>query len=428
MAQPGFTLRSLQFGLFTSDGKKPVSNNRHFEAEWRNSYHQQNKWVKVTVLDGGFSTDKLRSDGPPTELKIYRRNGKDTMFITCARALQKIPFIPGHFQLDNSQCYLANMETMNGMVILNNDWELFRTERAAEKKLLMKKRFCYMSKSHSFFDEDEKDVQYVGFRKSDHLKEMDNEGLSEYIKLGKLYYAPMVSSSVYSIGFLAHDDDEDEKYSQFLMESKDGCRSWQIKFRLPENTIELVQFNESIIDVAISFPTNSRLSYSHTGKLLSSTVMTSHPCSWPGNMFYDCDRQVKNNLADPIGISDPFMDSGSFNHLFHTIFTGTNNQEQVKLESLPFSPASLSISHDAGLHWDTILQLHSKETYAYLTQRKNKLVLLSYHYTMVSPDFGKTWTFYANGTFTGGEWNFIWLDDRTLVNVTPYYADVMLIE
>jgi hypothetical protein len=418
----------MKFALFTSDGKKPVDNNKHYEVEWRNSYHQQNKWEKVSVLDGGFATARLRSDGPSTDLKIYRRHGKDTMFITCARSLRKIPFIPGHFVLDNSQCYLANMETMNGMVILNKDWSFFSVERAAEKKLLMKKRFCYMSKSHSFYDEEEKDVQYVGFRKSDHLKETSDGGLSEYIKLGKLYYAPLISSSVFSIGFLAHDDDEDEKYSQFLMESKDGCRSWQIKFRLPENTIELVQFNESIFDVAITFPTNSRLSYSHTGKLLSSEVMSSSPCSWPGNLFYDCDRYVKKNPTDPVGTSDPFMDGGSISHLFHTIFTGTNNQDQVKLESLPFDPASLSISHDAGIHWDTILQLHSNETYAYLTQRKNKLVLLSYHYTMVSTDFGKTWTFYANGTFTGGEWNFIWLDDRTLVNVTPYYADVMLIE
>jgi hypothetical protein len=52
-------------------------------------------------------------------------------------------------------------------------------------------------------------------------------------------------------------------------------------------------------------------------------------------------------------------------------------------------------------------------------------VLVSYHYTLISNDFGKTWTFYENGTFNGGEWNFIWLDDNTLVNVTPYYADFM---
>ena len=57
-----------------------------------------------------------------------------------------------------------------------------------------------------------------------------------------------------------------------------------------------------------------------------------------------------------------------------------------------------------------------------------EVVAVSYDYTLVSNDFGNSWTYYRNGLLDGGNWNFIWLDDNTLVNVTQEYADVIKIE
>jgi len=75
-----------------------------------------------------------------------------------------------------------------------------------------------------------------------------------------------------------------------------------------------------------------------------------------------------------------------------------------------------------------LLELNTGDTYAYLTVRKNKVVVVSYDYTLVSDNFGSSWTYYRNGLLNGGNWNFIWLDDNTLVNVTQEFADVIKVD
>jgi hypothetical protein len=423
VAQPGYSLDTLTFTVFDKDGNPATAAYQPFEVEWRNAGFSHNNWVKAITVNGAFTTERLRSDGFPTELKIYRCYGYDTMFVTCNRSLNHIPFKPGTFFLDESQCMLANMEPMNGLVILNKDWEFFRRDLAPPKKVLIKKRYFYLSKRNAF-EENDLYVQYAGYNKSAHLNET-SDWFSVYIELGKLYHAPQFSSAVYCIGYPANNKEADSGNNAFFMESADGCKSWKIKFPVPENTIGLVNMNENVFGFAISYPNNGLFTYSHTGKLLDSLVTEQNPCNWPDNMFYDCAGDAGQNHFDELETSNPFMDAGSFNHLFQTTFTDYDSNDQVRIETLPYSPKALLGSGDGGHHWKKILELNSNETYVYLTQRKNKLVLLSYHYTLVSTDFGKTWIFYANGSFTGGGWNFIWLDDNTLVNVTQYYADVM---
>jgi hypothetical protein len=421
LSQPGYHFVPLQFKLFSEKGV----NDSRFGMQWRNPDYEQNKWNNATLVDGFFQTAKLRSDGQPTTLKIYVKSGFDTMFITCTRSLYRIPFKAGIFQLNENQCYLANMQSMNGAVIINQDWENFRLTNAVEKSILIKKRFFYMQQSDASIIENDIDVLVGGYRSSQHLKVTGYDGVTEYINLGKIYYAPVYSPSVYCIGYLAKDEDGKEKYSEFLMESTDACRSWNIKFPLPDNSVNLVSMTESVFTFHISYPGNQLFSFNHWGKLLDSAIIYDAPCNLAGNVFFTCDgNEVKNN-SDDFESSEPFMDQGSFNHIFHNVFSSADGSSQVRIDKLPFSPESLSISNDGGNQWKKILELNSKETYVYLTQRKEKLVLVSYHYTLISNDFGKTWTFYENGTFNGGEWNFIWLDDNTLVNVTPYYADFM---
>lgn len=421
LSQPGYHFVPLQFKVFSENAVRSSG----FSLQWRNQSHDGNKWKKAAFVNGVFETEKLRSDYQPTEIKIYRESGYDTMFISCSRSLYHIPFKAGIFQLSESQCYLANMETMNGTVIVNKDWENFRQTNTAEKSILIKKRYFYMPQSAASIIENDPDVLVGGYSASQHLKNSGYDGITEYIKLGKLYYAPVYSSSVYSIGYLANDEDGKEKYSEFLMESTDDCKSWNIKFPLPDNTVNLVSMNESMFTFHISYPGNQLFSFNHWGKLLDSAIIYDAPCNLPGNVFFTCDGDEVKNNADDFESSEPFMGSGSYNHTYHNIFSTADGLTQVRIDKLPYSPESLSISNNGGKEWKKILELNSKETYVYLTQRKDKLVLVSYHYTMISNDFGMTWTFYENGTFSGGDWNFIWLNDNTLVNVTPYYADFM---
>ena len=136
--------------------------------------------------------------------------------------------------------------------------------------------------------------------------------------------------------------------------------------------------------------------------------------------------ELKKTNQQGVEYSDPMMDNSSNPHLYHHTFTH-NGSTMVRIDELPFHPNRISRSTDGGQNWNPMLDLNAGDTYAYITMRKNKLVVVSYNYTLVSRDFGRSWTFYKNGAFTGGDWNFIWLDDNTLVNVTNYYADVMRI-
>ena len=419
--------RPLQFRVYEK-GQNVLSGPEHnVILEWRQLESGFSKWLVAEVKDSQFVTKEINTRYQ-TELKIYRRHSNDTMFISCFGSLLHIPFQQGHYTLDRNTGYLANMQTFNGVRILNQDWRNFKDNNPAGIPLLRKKRFSYFRLENSPFEEmDEPGVIYAGFTSSEHLKETPADGsLTEYITLGKLYSYPPLSSSVYCIGYVNNVDDEEEGPSQYFLESADGCRSWKVRFPLTETNAELISFNGQSFTFAIEYPRNQLLKYNMTGRIIDSLYIDEAPCDNPLNKFYPCEKALKGPFIANAEYSDPMMDNDGMFHLYHKAFTN-NGTDIIRIEELPFYPKTLSRSYDDGQNWRTIMATNAGDTYAYLTMRKNKLVLLSYNYTMVSLDFGQTWTFFRNGAFTGGEWNFIWLDDNTLVNVTTYYADVMYI-
>jgi hypothetical protein len=425
-AQPGPIPKELYFQVFVNGKNVLETKQPQYSMQWRNIGDYKNNWTIATIENNQFKTDKIQSDRGATELKIYQKYSMDTMFISCHHNINAIPFQKGTFTLDRSTNYLANMQTFNGVKILNQDWNNYKDNNAGAMHFLIKNRYCYFTKAASPFDEDEDpDVNNISYKKSGHLIEEKGEVVQDYISLGKLYYAPQLSSSIYSIGFVNDDNATDEKYSQYFLESTDGCKSWKIKFPIHDNTADLITLNQQNFIISNAYPNNQLSIYNAKGKIIDSMTISEEPCGNSYNIFYPCDKTLKFTNNNGIETSNPFMDNGSMEHVFYKELI--NGFARIKIDTLPFYPKSISASLDAGATWKKIIELPKGETYVYLTGRKNKLVLVSYHYTMVSTDFGKTWTFYNNGTFNGGEWNFIWLDDNTLVNVTNYYADTFII-
>jgi hypothetical protein len=423
-AQPGPMPKELYFQVF-ANGKNVIDiKHTQYIMLWRNIEDRKDNWNIATVENKRFKTDKIQQNRGATALKIYRKNGLDTMFISCYNNINAIPFQKGTFTLDRSTNYLANMQTFNGVKIRNQNWNNYKDKKNSSIRFLTKYRYCYYSKTATLFEEKEPDVQYRSHKRSAHLIEEGDE-LDNYISIGKLYYAPQLSSSIYSIGFVNDDNATDEKYSQYFLESTDGCKSWKIKFPLHDYNADLITIKNNHFIISNSYPNNQLLRYNAKGKIIDSLTIKEEPCSNAYNIFYPCGKEVKFTNNNGIETSNPFMDNGSIEHVFYKELV--NGFARIKIDTLPFYPKFISASLDAGTTWKKIIELPTGETYAYLTGRKNKLVLVSYHYTMVSTDFGKTWTFYNNGTFNGGEWNFIWLDDNTLVNVTNYYADAFTI-
>lgn len=425
-AQPGNMPEKLRLRVFHNGEEVLKVQHQGFIVEWRHPDIDANAWKKALVLNSEFITTPIYSY-LPVEIKIYQLNRLDTMFITSPQSLLHIPFQPGRFVLDKSMAYLASMQTFNGTRIVNQDWNNFRATPAAALPVLKKQRYHYIPKELTQYDEEdpEEDVINAGYQLSAHLRIEDEEDIVTYITLGKMYQAPKVSSHVYMIGYV-DEGGEDEKYSQYFLESADGCRSWRIKFPLPETDAELVNIKGDQFIFSITYPNYQLLRYNNAGRLIDTTVVEEDPCSMPDNIFYPCEDELKKTNQQGVEYSDPMMDNSSNPHLYHHAFTH-NGSTMVRIDEQPFHPNRISQSADGGQNWKPMLDLNAGDTYAYITMRKNKLVVVSYNYTLVSRDFGRSWIFYKNGTFTGGDWNFIWLDDNTLVNVTNYYADVMRI-
>jgi hypothetical protein len=414
----------LYVQVYANDKNVVESTYPTYEMQWRNVNDYKNNWNIAAIENKQFKTGKIENHRSATELKIYKKFSSDTMFVTCHDNINYIPFQIGKFSLDKSTNYLVNMQTYNGVKISNQNWSNYKENNHGSIKYLTKNRYCYYTKLAAPDEEDEADVNYVSHKKSGHLIEEKGEIVQDYISLGKLYYAPQLSSSVYCIGYVNTDNVKEEKYSQYFLESTDACQSWKIKFPLHDNNANLITIKNNHFIISNSYPNNQLLTYNAKGKIMDSITINEEPCANEQNIFYTCSNQSKftNNISTET--SNPFMDDGHFSHIFCKEFSNSNSS--IRIDELPYYPKSISATFGVDTEWKKIIALNSKETYVYLTARKNKIVLVSYNYTMASNDFGRTWTFYNNGTFSNGQWNFIWLDDNTLVNVTNYYADVFI--
>ena len=426
-AQPGYSLTPLQFKVFYNGGDIFKRTEKDFVLEWR---HSRNTfaWKRAFVQNGEFITDEIDAGHNPAEIKIYRKGYWDTMFITTTKSLHQIPFQPGHFVFDRNTAPLANMKSFAGVYIINQQWKYFTNTITDTLPLLQKYRYVYMDKElypHDVETADEPGLQYKGFTKSEHIKTTDDDGYEVYMELGQLYYAPALSSSVYSIGYLNDLDKEEKDYRPYLLESKDRCRSWKIRFAMQEFDAQLANITERGFVFLREGETKGLITYDQFGNVIDS-IITDEPCYDKQNIFSPCDAGTKFSGAQVIETSSPYMAASSMPHIFHRRFTN-DGVHFISIESLPFYPNEIHRQSINNVE-EKLLELNAGDTYAYLTIRRNKLVLLSYHYTLVSKDFGNTWTYYRNGLLDGGTWNFIWLDDNTLVNVTQEYVDEIKID
>lgn len=426
VAQPGFSLAPLQFKVFYKGDDFIQRPEKDIVLEWWNK--KENTWQKALVQNGAFVTGSIDLDRHPADIKIYRKNFFDTMFINTSHSLHHIPFQPGHFVFNRHTAPLANMETFAGVYIINQQWKYFNLTATDTLPLLPQHRYVYMDKElypYGMETGNEPGVQYKGFQKSEHIKATDEDGYELYMELGELYYAPALSSSVYCIGYLDDLHKEEKDYRPWLLESKDGCRSWTIRFPMQETDAQLAGISEKGFTFLREAETVFFVTYDVFGNIVDS-MATEEPCNFGNNIFLPCDKDTKFSGMQPVETSSPLMANNSMPHLFHRRFT-SDGLHFISLESLPFHPNEISRTGINGGE-EKILQLNAGDTYAYLTIRKRTLVLVSYDYTLVSKDFGNTWMYYRNGLLNGGNWNFIWLNDNTLVNVTQEYAAVINIQ
>jgi|GEM_PF-6017759 len=426
LAQPGYHLSALRFKVFYNGEDFIRRTEKDLVLEWRTN--KNTDWQKAFVQNGVFTTGNIDAERHPAEIKIYRRGTRDTMYISTSRSLDHIPFQPGHFVFDRNTAPLANMHTFSSVQITNQHWRYFSSTAMDTLPLLQKQRFVYIDKElypHDVETPNEKGVQYKGFQKSEHIKATEEDEYEVCIELGQLYYAPALSSSVYCIGYLNDLHKEIKDYRPWLLESKDACRSWSIRFPLQEEDAQLANINNRGFVFLRENETTAYITYDALGNIVDSFV-TEAPCNSSQNIFLSCDTDTKLSTMQGVESSSPYMSNGSSPHLFHRRFT-SDGVHFVSMDGLPFHPNAINRQVLPGAE-EKILELNAGDTYAYLTLRRNKLVLLSYNYTLVSNDFGNSWTYYRNGLLDGGSWNFIWLDDNTLVNVTQEYADVIRID
>lgn len=425
-AQPGYSLAPLQFKVFYNGEDFIQRSEKDLVLEWRNN--KNSTWQKAFVQNGEFVTGAVDAHRNPVEIKIYRLGTRDTMFISSSRSLHHIPFQPGQFVFDQHTAPLANMKTFSATVIRNQQWKYFSTSATDTLPLLQKHRYVYVNKD--LFPDDietpsEPGVVYNGFQSSEHIKATEEDGYEMYMELGQLYYAPALSSSVYCIGYVNDMHREAKDYRPWLLESKDGCHSWSIRFALQETDAQLANITDRGFVFLRESETTAFITYDAVGKIIDS-LETEDPCSPSQNIFPSCDTDTKFSTMQGVESSSPYMSAQSSPHLFHRRFT-SDGVHFISMDGLPFHPNDINRGAKEGSE-EKILELNAGDTYAYLTVRKNKVVVVSYDYTLVSNDFGSSWTYYRNGLLDGGRWNFIWLDDSTLVNVTQEYADVIKIE
>lgn len=427
-AQPGYSSRPLQFKVFYNGEDVFQRIEKDFVLEWQHSNSADGAWQKAFVQNSEFTTGNIDADHANAAVKIYRRGSADTMFINTSQSLHQIPFQPGHFVFDRHTAPLTNMKSFAGVKIVNQQWNYFKTTAQETLPVLPKQRYVYMSRDlypHDIENDPDPSVQYMAFNRSGHIKETAEDGYKIVVELGQLYYAPAIASSVYCIGYMDDLGEEEIDYRPWLLESKDGCRSWHILFPVNETDAQLATISDRGFVFLRDSESKLFVTYNSAGKVVDS-VTTADPCTDLRNIFSPCDMDTRFSAIQSIETSSPYMGGNSTPHLFHRRFTN-DGVHFITLDVLPFYPNDINRTDINGKE-ERILELNAGDTYAYLTLRKNKLVLLSYNYTLVSRDFGTTWTYYRNGLLDGGAWNFIWLDDNTLVNVTQEYADVITIE
>jgi hypothetical protein len=425
-SQPGYSLSPLQFKVFYQGEDFINRTERDIVLEWRSD--NLSVWQRAKVQNGMFITGNTAAERNLVEIKIYRTGMWDTMFISTNKSLTYIPFQPGRFVFDNNTAPLANMKTFAGVRIVNQSWKYFSETKKEKLPLLIKQRYAYISKELYPYEterEDEPEVQYKAFNKSSHIKEVSNDSYEVYMEPGQLYYAPALSSAVYSVGYLNDLDKKEPDYRPYLLESKDACHTWKILFAMQETDAQLANITERGFVFLREGASQSFITYNTAGNIVDS-VFTNDACADIQNIFSPCDNDIKFSGMQLVETSSPYMAANSNPHIFNRRFTN-DGVHFLSIDVLPFYPNQINRSVANG-NEEKILELNAGDTYAYLTIRKNKVVLLSYDYTLVSKDFGNTWMYFRNGLLNGGNWNFIWLDDNTLVNVLSEYADIIKVE
>jgi len=265
LAQPGFSLAPLRFKVFYNGEDFIRRTEKDIVLEWHSS--TTNHWQKAMVQNGEFITGAVDAKRNPADIKIYRRGSLDTMFIRTSQSLHHIPFQSGQFVFDHNTAPLANMKAFSATHIINQHWKYFSISAKDTLPLLQKQRYVYMDKDlypHDFEEPNEPGVQYKGFQKSEHIQATDEDEYELYMELGQLYYAPALSSSVYCIGYVNDLHKEIKDYRPWLLESKDGCRSWSIRFALQEADAQLVNIKEQyslpmmLLEIPLIHPQQNR--------------------------------------------------------------------------------------------------------------------------------------------------------------------------
>lgn len=431
-SQPGPMPAVVSVSVFYQDKNIAIHPEWDFRVEWLSEKSAAQpltapEWKRALIKNGVYCTGPVQAERAPVQFRIFSAAG-DTMYVTTYRHLIRVPFQRGHFYLSKPASFLVNMEAVNGTVIRNQQWSHFRDPDNTAIPVLPRTRFYYYPPDEMEMEEELKEgISNGGYRISAHASVNEDDGLLLYVEPGILYHAPLHSPAVYTIGYITDEGEEKLGISgQYLMQSTDQCRSWQLKFPLGEEDAALIGITANGFLISGTFPDGYLYHYNQRGEVIDSVLTDESFCENPQNLFGECGEKSDLLISRNSTFSDPVEAYHGLLKSFHRRYT-QNGKDIIELESLPYQPERISRSTDGGLSSKPVLELNSRETYVYLTMRKNKLVLLSYNYTMISTDSGNTWTFYRTGSFAGGNWNFIWLDDNTLVNVTNEYADMFLI-
>ncbi len=414
-AQPGYYSAIYYFNIIDQEKINQI------EMQWRNG----TKAWEIGIRKGSqFETGSVAiRNYSPLELKFYRKGSADTMFVICNKSMSELPFRIGKYDLTGALGYLFNIKTLGNTVISNQN---MKSDAAIPLPMLQKTRYVYVPRNYYPSEMNDPDVQYSSFAQSFHIKTSGAEDVDNWLTIGKIYHDPKQSPYFYTLANYTRTEDaiSDSDY-YWLLESTDGLKTWRNKFKLKHNIQELLNFQNGIFTFATFNRKDEIVQYSSTGLVLNQKDFDGVYCNLDINKFYTCDTDLFPFADGSKSISSPIMTVDNNPHLYHTFFTWNN--ETIELSELPYKPNTIKIKSNNESEESAVIKLNTKETYVYITQRKNKVVVLSYNYTMVSSDFGKTWIFYSNALIAGGSWNVFWLNDNTICSINNMECDFIKI-
>jgi hypothetical protein len=420
--QPGYSYKEVQYTIYDNGAAIAPPNATNYTVQWKNP---RVEWQLAEYKNGKFATAKVKSDDLPIELKITKQSTNEEMQLEIMGELTDISFIPGNYKISRAATYLIKMIPQNAK-ITNQLWSNYKLQGAG-LPLLKKKRYYYYPINSDDVKEDmnnEPGLTIMGFNKSGHMAYKNADEVAPMFNLHKIYCNSSVGKTLYCIGVATKDANKYEEDDEYLLESNNLGLTWQPKFKLQYNTRDLIGYSlaEFVCHNPAS-PLDTIITYTNSGLVKQRIALDEELCTNPKNLFVPCDKNISAVANKTFEVSNPINVGmyGLINDYFSSIFI--NKYQGLQIGQMPYQPNVIRATTNGGSDWNTLFTLNTKETYVYLTVRKNRAVLLSYHYTMVSNDFGRTWTFYQNPAFSGGSWNFLWIDDNVLANFTDYYVD-----